>query len=397
MIKLYPYQIDAINKLKPGNILCGGVGSGKSLTALGYYYILCNGGKSFLTGGEYVPMASEHDLYIITTAKKRDTHEWESECDTMELTGKIRITIDSWNNIGKYTDVKNAFFIFDEQRVVGYGAWTKSFLKITRTNKWILLTATPGDVWLDYMPVFIANGFYKNKTEFIRNHVVYDYRAKFPRVDRYIDTGILIRHRNDILVRMDFERGTIPHVEVVYTLYDRGQYREVGKTRWSPFADKPIETASELCQVWRRICNETDDRAEKVLELWEEHKRCIIFYNFNYELDLLRKAFDSVTEVNEWNGQKHEPVPATDEWVYLVQYNAGAEGWNCITTDTIIFFSQNYSYKITQQAKGRIDRLNTPYKDLYYYIFRTHSPIDSAIARALEQKRNFNESKFFGK
>lgn len=306
-----------------------------------------------------------------------------------------KIVIDSWNNIKKYADVTNAFFIFDEQRVVGYGAWTKSFLKIAKYNDWILLSATPGDTWSDYIPVFIANGFYRNKTDFTREHVVYSRFSKFPKIDRYINTGRLIRLRNSILIDMDFSRKTIAHHEDVYVRYDTTKYKEVTRTRWDPYRDEPIQQASGLCYVLRRIVNESEYRQVALLELLEKTPRAIIFYNFDYELDiLLHLHLGDEVEVAQWNGHKHQPVPDSEKWIYLVQYTAGAEGWNCIKTDTIIFFSQNYSYKIMQQASGRIDRLNTPFTDLYYYHLKSRSGIDLAISKALDAKKNFNEGKF---
>lgn len=397
-IDLYDYQLKAVKQMKNGCILCGGVGSGKSRTALTYYYIHEGG---VVNADEYVPMGDPpKDLYIITTARKRDTLEWEGELTPFLLYGDTNlycntVTVDSWNNIGKYTDVKDAFFIFDEQRVVGYGAWVKAFLKITKANEWILLSATPGDTWNDYIPVFIANGFYKNKTEFTREHIVYSSFSKFPKVDRYINTGKLIKHRNSILVNMDFKRETVSTHENVYVDYDISAYKDVTKRRWNIFKNQPIINASEICYVWRRIVYSDETRQTAVLEIFEKHPRIIIFYNFNYELDILKSLYygDDV-EIAEWNGNKHQPVPSGSKWVYLVQYNAGAEGWNCIKTDTIIFYSQNYSYKIMTQSAGRIDRLNTPYKELYYYHLKSHSGIDLAISRALKEKKNFNETRY---
>lgn len=399
---LYDYQMDAVNRMSNGCILNGGVGSGKSRTAL-YYYFKEQGGS---INPDYKPMKlrpKPKDLYIITTARKRDTLEWEGELgpflmSTDEKQKKRwgnKIIVDSWNNIKKYEDVKDAFFIFDEQRVIGYGAWTKAFLKIAKVNKWILLSATPGDCWSDYIPVFIANGFYKNKTQFVREHIVYSRFSKYPKIDRYINTGRLIRLRNRILINMDFKRKTIPHHEDIYVDYDRVVYKNVNKLRWDPYKDQPIEQASSLCYILRRIVNESEDRVVKLMELLEDHPRAIIFYNFDYELDILKNLnLGDDREIREWNGHAHQPIPNTKKWIYLVQYNAGAEGWNCITTDTIIFFSQNYSYKIMEQSSGRIDRLNTPYTDLYYYHFKSRSGIDLSISKALKEKKNFNESKW---
>lgn len=402
-MELRDYQLDAINKMKNGCILNGGVGSGKSLTALSYYYLQNEGSVDFLTGGDYIPMdCAPMDLYIITTARKRDTFEWEGEMSHFLLSThdecsiyNNKVVVDSWNNIQKYKDVMNAFFIFDEQRVVGSGAWVKAFLTITKKNKWILLSATPGDTWSDYIPVFIANGFYKNKTEFMREHAVFSRFSKFPKVEKYIGTGRLIRQRRDILVDMKFERKTVQHHCDIYVTYDSTQYKDVMKRRWDIWNDEPIVNASGLCYALRKIVNTHDSRSTKLLELFETHKKIIVFYNFDYELDVLKSLYyGEGVIVAEWNGHKHEPTPTGNKWVYLVQYTAGAEGWNCITTDTIIFYSLNYSYKIMHQSAGRIDRLNTPYTDLYYYYMKTRSGIDLAIERALNEKRKFNESSF---
>ena len=403
MIELYEHQLKALSRIKNGSILCGGTGSGKSITSLAYFYLQNGGEMSSLTGGEYIPMddIAIKDLYIITTARKRDTMEWIDEMipflmhpdPEYSLYPKQKVVIDSWNNIKKYENVKNAFFIFDEQRVVGSGTWVKAFLKITRVNNWILLSATPGDKWEDYIPVFLANGFYKNKTEFQREHLVYSRFSKFPMVERYIGETRLIRLRNKILVPMKFRRETVQHHEDIYCDYNVVEYKRMFKDRWNIYTDEPIKTASELCYALRRIVNTDDSRQVELLELLEDRDKVIIFYNFDYELDILKNlAYRKDTEVREWNGHAHQPIPDSDKWVYLVQYTAGCEGWNCIKTDTIIFYSQNYSYKVLMQAIGRIDRLNTPYKDLYYYHLKSRASIDLAIGKALKSKKKFNET-----
>lgn len=386
-VKLDPYQINAVDQMKNGCILCGKVGSGKSRTALAYYE------------RDFCDMLKERKLamplYIITTAKKRDSGEWQEECEPFGIPFVGEITVDSWNNVTKYDRVTRAFFIFDEQRVVGSGAWVKSFLKIAKSNRWILLSATPGDTWKDYIPVFIANGFYKNRTEFAREHIVYSQFTTFPKIDRYLLEPKLRRLRAEILVNMDYEnKAERRHIDI-WTDYDMATYRTVMKKQWNPWLSEPIDTAGELCYALRRIVNEDESRISAVLGILKDHPKAIIFYNFDYELTRLRQfCNDYEIAFAEWNGHKHEKIPDGEKWVYLVQYTAGAEGWNCIETDTVIFYSQNYSYKVLVQSAGRIDRRNSPYDILYYYHLKSHAAIDLAIARAVSGKKEFNEKGF---
>lgn len=404
-IQLKPEQEAALYKMKNGCILNGGTGSGKSITALAYYFY--NNGGIF-SHGYYIPMPDDGegnppDLYIITTAYKRDTREWDGDMINFLLSTDPSINIysntvvvDSWNNIHKYTEVKNAFFIFDEQRTVGRGTWAKSFIKIAKSNEWVLLTATPGDKWPDYIPIFIANGFYKNRTEFNRRHIVYSAFSSYPKIDRYVDTGRLIRLRDSILINMDVQRHTVQHHLYISVEYSKDTYKDIQKNRWNYTKDEPIQNASELCYELRKCVNGDLSRIDSIIDILHERKKAIIFYNFDYERDILLEYLPKLCTVAEWNGHKHQELPEGDNWAYLVQYTAGCEGWNCIKTDTIIFYSQNYSYKTMMQAIGRIDRLNTPFIDLYYYHLKSKAPIDLAIGRALAQKKKFNETKWVG-
>lgn len=398
---LYDFQLEAVKTAFNGCVFNGDVGSGKSRTGL-FYYFKEQGG--WIDENGYIPMENPRDLYIITTAMKRDKAEWNGELIPFQMYPKPelnryknKIVVDSWNNIKKYIDVKDSFFIFDEQRLVGSGAWVKSFYKIVRNNNdWIMLSATPGDQWTDYVPLFVANGFYKNKSEFIRMHVEYDpYCKNFPKIKGYRNTGRLIRLRNKILIDMDFKRHTVRHNEDVYCSYDIAKYKDAIRNRWDPYKDEPIQQAAGLCYVMRKIVNSDESRQIALLELLEDHPKAIIFYNFDYERDiLLNLGYAPGTEIAEWNGHAHQPIPTGDKWVYLVQYIAGCEGWNTITTDTTIFYSQNYSYKVLAQASGRIDRLNTKFVDLYYFHLKSRSGIDLAISKALREKKIFNEGRY---
>lgn len=402
-VQLTDYQLQAIDELKNGSILCGGVGSGKSRTGLGYYvFKACFGSVKVNGSGNIKEMKNPRDLYIVTTAKKRDSKEWQQECGNYMLfedrdnsLSGVKVTIDSWNNIKKYKDVCEAFFIFDEQRLVGSGTWVKTFLNIARKNQWILLTATPGDQWLDYIPVFVANGFFKNKTDFNRQHCIFSSYTKFPKIERYVGERRLEQLRSQILVKMEDRRTTIRHNEYVNVKYDRELYRTVMRNRWDPYENCPIEETGKLMYLIRKVCNSDHSRIEEIDKIVKDRKCCIVFYNFTYELNMLREYAENIgIKYKEWNGEKHQDLPKGESWLYLVQYSAGCEGWNCITTDTIILFSQTYSYRILEQACGRIDRMNTPFKDLYYYHLRSNAPIDIAIWRKLKDKKNFNERSF---
>lgn len=392
MIQFDDNQRSAVKRLRPGSILVGGTGSGKSRTALVYFFVKISGGKivdSFKPVDEHIP------LYIITTAAKRDKKEWEDELKEFPI---LQVTIDSWNNIKKYVGVKDAFFIFDEQRVVGSGAWSKSFIKITKENKWILLSATPGDTWSDYIPVFIANGFYKNRTEFLRRHAVFSRYAKFPKIEKYLEIDHLEKLKASILVNMNVERNTIKHRINIICEYDKELYKTVTNDRWDFINNQPIENASQFIQLQRRVVNDDEDKIKKLEDIFKVHSRLIIFYNFDYERENILYLVQRLNvPVGELNGHYHTGIPNTKEWFYLVQYNSGAEGWNCVETDTIIFYSLSYSYRMMHQASGRIDRRNTRYKDLYYYYLYTKSSIDRGILNCLEKKKNFNEKKYYEK
>lgn len=403
MVELSEDQIKAISKLHNGSILCGKVGSGKSRTSIGYYIRDCGGDYPVNGVGELKPMTRPRDVYVITTAKKRNSRDWVWEFATFRIFMespedsffKVNVVVDSWNNVKKYLDVKDAFFIFDEQRVVGTGTWAKSFIKISRSNRWILLSATPGDTWDDYRAVFIANGFFKNKTEFDHKHVVQKAFVKYRDVDHYVNEDVLYRYRSQIMVVMKDRRKTKRHEIFVECEYDKSKYQYIWKFRWDPYADEPVEETGKLFYLMRRVSNDNPSRIDKVREILKDKHRAIIFYNFNYELDALKAYLEEDgIPYSEYNGQVHDDILTGDNWAYLVQYAAGAEAWNCITTDTIIFYSQNYSYKTTEQAMGRIDRTNTPYEDLYYFKLISRSPIDRAIRQTLSNKQNFNEKNY---
>lgn len=391
-MELMDHQKEAAEKLGSGKILWGGVGSGKSATVLSYY------------------MKNEcpRDIYVITTAKKRDSLDWEGEAARFGISTDLFLTndsykkyfgvltVDSWNNIDKYTEIEDAFFIFDEQRVVGHGSWVKSYLKIARKNHWVLLSATPGDTWMDYAPVFIANGFFKNITQFKFEHVLFEPFSKWPKIRGYLNQNKLELLRNEILVEMPYLRHTERMLNWMNVNYDVDLFKKVHKDRWHIYEDRPLKDAAEMWRVLRRVVNSDPSRMEQIHDLMKIHPRLIIFYNFDYELKILR-SLALTRQTLEWNGHKKDLLPETGEWVYLVQYVAGAEGWNCISTNAMVLYSLTYSYKNHEQVQGRIDRLNTSYTTLYYYIFVSNSNVDFAIKSALDQKQSFNERKYLKK
>lgn len=401
-VQLRPHQEEAVHKLSSGKVLLGGVGTGKTITSLAYYFTYILGGVI----GDLSTVKHDVDVYVITTARKRDELDWVKEAAKFGISGSQegpvlgpRIVVDSWNNVAKYKETTGAFFIFDEQRLVGSGAWVKAFLKIAKTNRWIMLSATPGDKWEDYIPLFVANGFVKNRTQFKREHIIYSTYSKYPKVEGYRGVAQMVRWRNSLLVDMPYERHTTRHIHTVKVDHDKELMEVVMKKRWHPYEERPLRDISEMFINMRRVAYSDPSREAAILELMKKHPRLIIFYSFDYELENLRAMGKKCKDVKvaEWNGHKHEQVPTSEKWLYLVQYVAGAEAWNCVSTDAICFHSLTYSYKNFEQAQGRIDRLNTPYTDLNYYVLMSDSMIDKAVKKALDSKKSFNESDYVSK
>ena len=381
-MELMEHQLEAIEQLGSGKILWGGVGTGKSATVLGYYE----------------KYESPRHIIVITTAKKRDSLDWEKEAmhfaigDTDFTTAHGRLEVNSWNNIKHYENVTDAFFVFDEQRLVGHGAWVKSFLKIAKKNHWVLLSATPGDHWMDYAPVFVANGFYRNLTDFKHQHVLYEPFIKFPKIRGWLNERKLEILRNDMLVEMPYDTGTTRYLNYIDVGYDEKAIKRLLKARWNPFTDEPVKGAAELFRVLRRIVNGDPSRLETIRWLIDFNPRLIIFYTFDYELEILRTLNDEI-DVYEWNGHRKNDLPESDghdSWVYLVQYTSGAEGWNCVSTDSMVLYSLTHSYKWFMQCQGRIDRMNTKFEKLYYYVLMSQSKSDLAVRAALRDKKDFN-------
>lgn len=394
---LYPHQQDALEKLRNGSVLAGGVGSGKTITALAYYVQEVCGGLLDRSR----PMRTPMPLIVITTAKKRDELDWESEAlhygifrDPAISYGHQDFIIDSWNNMWKYVEKEGCFFIFDEQRLVGSGAWVKAFLKIVKNNQWVLLSATPADTWIDYVPLFIAHGFYRNRTDFIERHVVWTFHGKYRKIRGFFGVRHLEKYRDQILVEMPYEKHTVRHLVAEPVEYDVETFNLVWRRRWNPYENAPLIDSAEMHRIGRKVVNNDPSRLTKIAELSAKHPKLIVFYSFDYELEALRTLHSRLDiVVAEWNGHRHEPVPGTDRWLYLVQYQAGSEAWNCIETNAIAYYSLTYSHKQFEQSQGRIDRLDSPYSDLWYYVLMSDSKIDQLIWKSLIAKKNFHEGR----
>lgn len=407
-VQLRPFQVDCVKHLRSGKVLAAGVGAGKSIMSL-YWYVTqcCAYDKSSNLNGELFKLKpSSPDLYIITTAKKRISQEWNDELLRFNLIagsnshgmGNVYVTIDSWNNIRKYEGVKDAVFIFDEQRAIGSGVWAKAFVKIAKANKWLMCSATPADGWQDWCSIFIADGFHRNRTEFFRRHAVYSRFTKFPMITKWIDTDYLEKCRDAVLVTCTVPRDTERVWHDLTCGYDREAVKKAMKTRWNPETEAPFANANELVIYLRRLINTDKTRLSYASHVCKDHRRTIIFYSLNAELEeILKLESETGIKVYQFNGHKHDPLPEGSDWIYAVQFFSGSEGWNCTTTDTILYWSLPYSYKQFEQAAGRIDRLDTKYKILNYYVMKSFSPLDISIGRALSNKKDFNLRAFMKK
>lgn len=373
--KLRPAQRDAVDRMHDGCVLLGRTGSGKTMTALGYW----------------LKVHAQQDLYVVTTPAKRDAMEWEGDSAKLgQYLPPERVV--SWNKIKDFEYLESAFVVFDEQRVSGSGKWVKSFLKIAKRNDWILLSATPGDVWIDWLPLFIANGFYRTRTQFTDRHVIWDPHTRYPRIKRYIEEDRLERCQEAICVYLASPNPISRMVHDELVSYDSRKYAEVTRKRWNPFEVRPMMDAGELCRVQRRIVLENVCREEALERLLKGHPRALVFYSYNYELEAIKAVCERLgRSYGQRNGHRHDPVPVSKEpWVYIVQYQS-ADAWNCISTNIAILYSLPYSWRQQEQAMGRIDRMNTPFDELHYYRLMTDSTIDNAILACLDRKETFNE------
>lgn len=375
--KLLPAQQQAVSNLANGKILIGDVGSGKSITSMAYA----------------TSVDPTIKIQVLTTAMKRDSGEWWADAMKMSLPNEMHV--DSWNNIKNYVDREGWFFILDEQKLTGTGAWVEAFYKIAKKNKWILLSATPAEVWTDLMPVFIANGFFKNKSEFDRDHVQYARFVKYPKIEKYHDEWHLEDLKKKLYVELPIVKRAKRNEEIINVGFNAYEQKRIWTDRWHIHEDRPLKDAGEMMRLLRKSCNTDIARYETLKALLKRHPKAIVFYNENPELEILRGlSADLGVPVAEWNGHKHEPIPDGDEWVYLVQYLAGREGWNCITTDTVILYSLPYAYRSVVQAYGRVDRLNTPYPVLNLFILKSRAIIDQGIWKSLGHKKDFQAGRF---
>lgn len=393
-----PHQRDAIRKISNGNVVVGATGSGKSLVGLVYYY------TNILEGSvePFRKPTKSVSLYIITTATKRDSLDWNSECAEFALSTNqeasvngIKVVIDSWNNIKKYKDIRGGFFLFDEQKTTGYKRWSKIFIRIAKNNRWILITATPSDRWMDLLSVFIANGFYKNKRDFVNQHVTYNPYVKYPSITGYRNVNKLRILKKRIFVIIDYQSPSIIENKVISVDYDVDALTQIEKTEWNPFTDSPIINLSEFASVLRRSLNSHPSRINEAIRIRNTVKKLIVFYNFNFELEILKHGYSGI-KIGELNGHRHDALPVGSDWVYLVQYNSGNEAWECFTTNHMLFYSLNYSFRIMTQAKGRINRLTSGFNYMYYYYLVSNHWLDKGIQKALNKKRDFNNKEILG-
>ena len=406
-IILKPFQENCLERLSTGKVLAADTGAGKSIMSLAWYLSKeCASDEHSLKSGAkaWTLYHGSPDLYIITTPKKRDSEEWESDLSKFNLVkgrnskemGEVNIFIDSWNNIKKYTEIKNSVFIFDEQRAVGSGTWAKSFVKIAKQNHWIMLSATPGDTWSDWCPLMIAKGYYPNRTAFFNKHAVYNPYVKYREIIRWDNTDELEYYRSKMLVTCRMEKKTTRHFEeVIADCSNKYEVKRAYKERTNPKTGEPFKSASELCAYTRNIINTDPTRSAVGLKIIQMYDRIIIFYTLTDELEGIKWACNKAgRKMYFYNGEIHDQVPTGNNWAYIVQYTAGSEAWNCTTCNAMLFWDLTYSYKQFKQATGRIDRLNTPYSDLYYYAIRSYMPLDLAIRRALREKKDFNSRGF---
>ena len=175
-------------------------------------------------------------------------------------------------------------------------------------------------------------------------------------------------------------------------------YKKFMKDRVIKIDDKELTGDSTLSKrlYARMLCSAySKDKIARLIDLVNSTSdRVIIFYNFNTELEVLRKVlFDRPISIVNGQVKDLKEYENNDNSVTLIQYQAGAMGLNLQKANRIIYFSLPERSELFEQSKARICRIGQE-KQCYYHIMMCHKSVEEKIYECLLMRKDYTDELF---
>lgn len=391
---LYNFQRQLLNSIEENYIIAADTGTGKTMMAI-HHYLKHNTGEPLL---------------ILAPPQKIKEGGWQRELDFVASHYNIEIPYDiiSYGVLSKrWKEYKDWFLVMDECHYVKNPTSQRGKAAINLTKQstnFLLLSATPSsNGWGDTIAYMIMFGYYKNKTQFLKEHAVYnriDYgNGPVNVVSDYRDQEKLQKLYQSFSIKLAKEDclDLPPLVFEKVHFKPSKEYNIIKKDR--VLGEELFDNISKLQHGLRFYANQADKLkyTEMLLEGTEEN--VIIFYNYKQENEELKKIAKKLKKkVFEVSGSKTN-LPDKEKWtslknsVTIVQYQAGAAGIELQYANIVIFHTPTYSYQDYEQALGRAYR-NGQTKKVTVYQYITKNTIETSIYQALAAKKDFTEELF---
>lgn len=175
-------------------------------------------------------------------------------------------------------------------------------------------------------------------------------------------------------------------------------YKKFMKDRVIKIDDKELTGDSTLSKrlYARMLCSAySKDKISRLIDLVNSTSdRVIIFYNFNTELEALRKVlFDRPISIVNGQAKNLKAYENNDNSVTLIQYQAGAMGLNLQKANRIIYFSLPERSELFEQSKARICRIGQE-KQCYYHIMMCRKSVEEKIYECLLMRKDYTDELF---
>lgn len=393
-LRPYPFQEDAINQLLEGkHIIKADCGLGKTCIFFNW-------------------LERNHATHVIiaTTASKCHSKDFQTT-ELIKFTSPefrahlVSLEVVSWHMLKKWTDKKspqqlaNYYFVADELQRCRQGVSSlmgRAFLFITKHCKaWTGYTGTPGDNWLQFHPYFIATGKIKNKTEFMRDYTI-SQQYPFPMVLGFRHEDTLKGWWRDISYEPDTSEvmSQLPaETHQIMRFPTPKGYKKVLKSS-TTLDGEFLDSNMALYHHLRQMCA-TKQKLDALEDLLSSlSSPLVIFFNYTCEREqILGLAAHMKRKVWRIDGECHEiPTEETigQNDIVLCHYLSGSEALNLQFCHYMVFYSPNYSYSISVQAKGRVKRVGQQ-NPMFFYSFLCSDSIEEEVMDCIKQKKDFAE------